>query len=874
MATKSGAKPVLLHVRNAVSGQWKPWDGAVELGEISLGEVTANAGTDLNTSLLALEAGGNLAAIKAKTDNIPALGQAVAASSLPVTMASNQGDIKITLDSESVAVTNAGITTLAGAVAGTEMQVDVLTLPAVTATDLDIRELTSADVVTVTGGAGQTADVKITLDSESVAVTGTFWQATQPVSLASVPSHAVTNAGTFAVQVDGDALTSLQLIDDSVYVDDADWADNTSKHLLVGGVYQSAPHTVTDGDVTPFLTDANGKLIISGTVTANLSTTDNTVLDNIDTNTGNAATSLAILDDWDDSNYCNVNINVAGTDVAANAGVNTAQTLRVTIATDDEVNNSLASIDGKITACNTGAVTVSAMPTTTVTATNLDIRDIDSATDDITIYGDVGVVDQIDLANSNPLAVAIVDADGTQITSFGGGTQYTEGDTDATITGTAMLWEDAANTLVTVNSTKPLPVDLGTNNDVTLATLPDTAGGDLATISGDTTSIDGKITACNTGAVVISSGTVTTITNAVAVTNADITSCKTALELLDNSVDGNYLNTNMNIAGTDVVGGAGVVAAGVQRITLASDDPAVVDLAAIEVLLGTIDTDTGNIATSLGNMDNSVDGNYLNVNLNVAGTDVAANAGVLTAQTLRVTIATDDECNNYLGTIDADTSALFGCVGGTELQVDIVGSLPAGTNGIGKLTANSGVDIGDVDVTSIVPGTGATNLGKAEDAAHSSGDVGVMVLAVRDDDPVAAVSGTAGDYTPLHLDNKGVLWTRSLPDDTDMANAGTTHVKKYYTSAGAVTDGIVWSPAAGKRWHITDIFLNVSAAATVTIEDDLAAGDSVVWKAELAANSGWSHSFTTPLFSGEDAADLIVTTSAGNIYVTCVGYEI
>lgn len=31
-------------------------------------------------------------------------------------------------------------------------------------------------------------------------VTGTFWQATQPVSLASVPSHAVTNAGTFATQ--------------------------------------------------------------------------------------------------------------------------------------------------------------------------------------------------------------------------------------------------------------------------------------------------------------------------------------------------------------------------------------------------------------------------------------------------------------------------------------------------------------------------------------------------------------------------------------------------------------------------------------------------------------------------------------------------
>jgi hypothetical protein len=41
----------------------------------------------------------------------------------------------------------------------------------------------------------------------------------------------------------------------------------------------------------------------------------------------------------------------------------------------------------------------------------------------------------------------------------------------------------------------------------------------------------------------------------------------------------------------------------------------------------------------------------------------------------------------------------------TEVQCDIVGSLPAGTNAIGKLSANSGVDIGDVDVTSIANGS-------------------------------------------------------------------------------------------------------------------------------------------------------------------------
>lgn len=44
-------------------------------------------------------------------------------------------------------------------------------------------------------------------------------------------------------------------------------------------------------------------------------------------------------------------------------------------------------------------------------------------------------------------------------------------------------------------------------------------------------------------------------------------------------------------------------------------------------------------------------------------------------------------------------------ISGSEMQVDVVGALPAGTNAIGKLSANSGVDIGDVDVTSIAAGT-------------------------------------------------------------------------------------------------------------------------------------------------------------------------
>lgn len=64
-------------------------------------EVPVKAGTNLNTSALALEA-GNLASIKAKTDNIPSQGQALAAASLPVVLPAAQ----ITTLTPPAAITN------------------------------------------------------------------------------------------------------------------------------------------------------------------------------------------------------------------------------------------------------------------------------------------------------------------------------------------------------------------------------------------------------------------------------------------------------------------------------------------------------------------------------------------------------------------------------------------------------------------------------------------------------------------------------------------------------------------------------------------------------------------------------------------------
>ena len=141
----------------------------------------------------------------------------------------------------------------------------------------------------------------------------------------------------------------------------------------------------------------------------------------------------------------------------------------------------------------------------------------------------------------------------------------------------------------------------------------------------------------------------------------------------------------------------------------------------VETLLGTIDSDTDAIKTSLGNIDNAVDGNYLNVNMNLAGSDAQAGEGAISATTQRVTIATDDDGVAHLATIAGAVS--------TQMQVDVVAisaqsdgtyigdikfgeSLPAGSAAIGKLAANSGVDIGDVDILSIAAGD--NNIGNVD----------------------------------------------------------------------------------------------------------------------------------------------------------------
>ena len=265
-------------------------------------------------------------------------------------------------------------------------------------------------------------------------------------------------------------------------------------------------------------------------------------------------------------------------------------------------------------------------------------------------------------------------------TGGGGGTQYTEADTDSTITGTVLMMEDTSDTIraVTGNVANGLDVDV--------------------------TRIQGTVTVDGSAVTQPVSGTVTA--NLSATDNAVLD----AIEVDTTTIAGAVSGSEMQV---DIVSDGA-------RLATSANQPAVY----------TDDTSTHSTGSSEGNLlmaaatptDASVDAN-----------DIAA-----------VAMSTDRRLH-----VDAQ-------IVGTDVALDVSGATVTVTDdGSFTLAANSGIDIGDVDILSIIPGVGATNLGKAEDAAHTSGDTGVMMLAVRQDSQVDF--GADGDYVPLRVDANGDL---------------------------------------------------------------------------------------------------------------------
>ena len=206
-------------------------------------------------------------------------------------------DLTIADGGNSITVDSADLSTLAGAVSGSEMQVDIVSSAAVPVTDnsgsLTVDAPVGTPVNVQIGDGALQASVRNTGSSDSLNVAIVDGSGNQITSFGGSGGTAETDDGSFTagsgsgtpimafvtsdtvdsgdvgvVAMDANRNMKVSLEVDnagigssaSTYVDDADWTATSSSHQLVGGVYQSTPGTITDGDTGPFRLTANGAL--------------------------------------------------------------------------------------------------------------------------------------------------------------------------------------------------------------------------------------------------------------------------------------------------------------------------------------------------------------------------------------------------------------------------------------------------------------------------------------------------------------------------------------------------------------------------------------------------------------------------------------
>ena len=258
--------------------------------------------------------------------------------------------------------------------------------------------------------------------------------------------------------------------------------------------------------------------------------------------------------------------------------------------------------------------------------------------------------------------------------------------------------------------------------------------------------------------------------------------------------------------------------------------------------------------------------------------------------------------NNNIGDVDiASIAAGDNNIG--NVDVVTLPSLPAGTNNIGDvdvltlpaLPAGNN-NIGDVDVASVIPGTGATNLGKAEDAGHTTGDIGVMSLGVSNEAGSALVNANL-DYTPIATDKMGQIYVnpennkvifrgRSATFRT-LGRAGTAgqkiaaihnatgssvtvNVKKIMVDMWAtVVKAITVPPPIIRIWKFTAVPTNGTAMTKNKIGGTGASSASVtLWNDSTADGSGSATTLTVTLPAGTIVDQLVpprIITAVGEV---------
>lgn len=510
---------------------------------------------------------------------------------------------------------------------------------------------------------------------EAVTVTGGKLDVNASASLSgeAIPASGATTAVTVQV-VDGSGNQITSFGGGTQYTEGDTDASITGTAMLMegaGNALVAAQGTASDG----LLVNLGDNNDITGTVTANAGTNLNTSALALETTATSIKTAVETIDNA-----------ISGTEMQVDVLTMPTTTVQATNLDIRDLTSASDSIEVKQATGTNLHVVVDTAPTTTVSATNLDVRDLSSASDSVSVHGDVGVIDQIDLTNSNPAVVAIVDGNGDQIVSFGGGTQYSDADANADPTGTVSMGTDGSNVYA-------LHSDTSGDLQVDVLTMP---------------------------------------TTTVQATNLDIRDLTSASD----SVEANQATAgdlNMVAWGWD----------GAANRAMATDAAGNIQ---VDVLtMPTVAVTQSGTWDEVGINDS---GNSITVDYATTGSGTATGA-------LRVELPTNG--TGVIATVGAVTA--------------ITNALPAGTNAIGKLSANSGVDIGDVDVTSISAGS---NLIGDVSLQPRTGNGCSLFRSIDLDESEEEIKATAGNLYGYYFAN---------------TNASARYLKLYNATAANVTVG-------------------------------------------------------------------------------------
>jgi hypothetical protein len=208
-----------------------------------------------------------------------------------------------------------------------------------------------------------------------------------------------------------------------------------------------------------------------------------------------------------------------------------------------------------------------------------------------------------------------------------------------------------------------------------------------------------------------------------------------------------------------------------------------------------------------------------------------------------------DGVEALLTTIDGDTSTLAGAVAGTEVQVDVVGALPAGDN-----------NIGNVDVASSALPTGAATEAKQDTViGHLDGVEALLGTIDADTSNLAAIASDIGSIE----DSIGTTGQATPANSVPVVGA-----KFSYQHVAASTDEALGAAGAtGDYLHGVLIIPGTTSPGSVDIGDSTTDMEIFAGGADSVATL---HPFFVPIMAASGAGGWSVITGA-NVTAIAVG---